>query len=360
MDSITQITLGAAVGEAVLGRQIGNKAMIWGGLAGLIPDLDVIPSQFMNAVDRVDFHRGITHSLIFALVLAPLLAWIARKLHPYYRGVSQLRWMLLFFLGLLTHALLDCFTTWGTQLFWPLDYRVAFQSVFVIDPLYSIPLLAGVVGAAFQRIGSVKRLRWNQVGLIISCGYLLLTLINKQYIEQQFQASLDQQNIAYQDITTRPTPFNNLLWSANAETADAFYTGYYSHLDEKWPIEFDRYPKRKALLTSEIRSKPVIQKLLGITQGKYVIEKGKKDDQLILHDLRFGQLAGWLPKSDYPRANDFVFSYEIDITTLLNSKKIGIDRPEPDMENATKILPLFWERLKGIGKKQRAGTAHQQ
>ena len=41
MDSVTQITLGAAVGEAVLGRKIGGRAMLWGAIAGTLPDLDV-------------------------------------------------------------------------------------------------------------------------------------------------------------------------------------------------------------------------------------------------------------------------------------------------------------------------------
>ncbi|MCB0468978.1 MAG: metal-dependent hydrolase, partial [Aequorivita sp.] len=48
MDSVTQIVLGAAVGEAVLGKKIGNKAMALGAIAGTIPDLDVLSSHFTD------------------------------------------------------------------------------------------------------------------------------------------------------------------------------------------------------------------------------------------------------------------------------------------------------------------------
>ena len=42
MDTVTQIGLGAAVGEAMLGRLVGRRALLWGGIFGLLPDLDVL------------------------------------------------------------------------------------------------------------------------------------------------------------------------------------------------------------------------------------------------------------------------------------------------------------------------------
>ena len=76
MDSLTQIVLGAAVGEVVLGRKIGNRAMLWGAVAGTIPDLDVmIGSLFMNEINGLAFHRAITHSIFFAVVFSFLIAY---------------------------------------------------------------------------------------------------------------------------------------------------------------------------------------------------------------------------------------------------------------------------------------------
>ena len=48
MDSLTQIVLGASVGEAALGRKVGNRAMVWGAIAGTIPDLDVISNGWVS------------------------------------------------------------------------------------------------------------------------------------------------------------------------------------------------------------------------------------------------------------------------------------------------------------------------
>ena len=67
MDSLTQMVLGAAVAEATLGKKVGNKAALWGAVAGTIPDLDVIGMFFLNTVDELHFHRGFTHSILFSL-----------------------------------------------------------------------------------------------------------------------------------------------------------------------------------------------------------------------------------------------------------------------------------------------------
>ena len=70
MDSLTQITLGAAVGEVVLGKKVGNRAMLWGAVGGTIPDLDVFSNFFTDEITALAFHRGITHSIFFS-VFAP-------------------------------------------------------------------------------------------------------------------------------------------------------------------------------------------------------------------------------------------------------------------------------------------------
>lgn len=72
MDSLTHIVLGAAIGEVVLGKKIGNRALIWGAIGETIPDLDVLGNFFLNPTEALAFHRGITHSILFA-VIAPLI-----------------------------------------------------------------------------------------------------------------------------------------------------------------------------------------------------------------------------------------------------------------------------------------------
>ena len=148
MDSVTQIALGAAVGEKVLGKKVGNKAPLWGATLGILPDLDVLGAAFLSGTDQLGFHRWVSHSLLFAVGGGLGIGWALSKLH---RDASWREWSTLAFWAILTHALLDCFTGYGTQLFSPFsNYPVAFGSIFVIDPLYTLPLAIGLIAALFH------------------------------------------------------------------------------------------------------------------------------------------------------------------------------------------------------------------
>ena len=132
MDSLTQIVLGAAVGEAVLGKKVGNKAMLYGAIAGTIPDLDVLASNFTDTVSALEIHRGFTHSIVFSIVFAPVFGWLVSKIESFKSFKS---WSWLFFWAFITHPLLDAHTTWGPQLFWPFDLRLAYKNILVVDPI---------------------------------------------------------------------------------------------------------------------------------------------------------------------------------------------------------------------------------
>ena len=73
----------------------------------------------------------------------------------------------------MTHPLLDLFTTYGTQLLAPLsDVRFAIDGIAIIDPIYSLPLLVGVVLASW-RVGPRERgARACLVALLLSHAYL--------------------------------------------------------------------------------------------------------------------------------------------------------------------------------------------
>jgi len=81
MDSLTQITLGAAVGEVVLGKKVGNRAMMWGAVAGTIPDLDVLSNLFVDDIQALAIHRGFSHSIVFAIITAPIFGWLVYRFY---------------------------------------------------------------------------------------------------------------------------------------------------------------------------------------------------------------------------------------------------------------------------------------
>lgn len=155
MDSLTQIVLGAACGEAVLGKKIGNKALLFGAIGGTIPDLDVIVGGIIhqNKIDAMLFHRGFMHSILFSVLAAFFFGWLVFKFYNTKKRIdttSQSDWVRLFFWSLLTHPILDCFTPYGTQLFAPFsNYRVAFNNIAVVDPLYTVPFLVCIIVLMF-------------------------------------------------------------------------------------------------------------------------------------------------------------------------------------------------------------------
>jgi inner membrane protein len=140
LDSLTQIALGAAVGEATLGRKVGSRAPLWGAICGTLPDLDVfIPLG--DPVSDFTYHRSFSHSLFVLAALTPLVVWLILKIHPQTRE-HRAGWAALVYLAFATHVLLDSFTVYGTQIFWPLDTTpVGWSTIFIIDPLYTLPLL---------------------------------------------------------------------------------------------------------------------------------------------------------------------------------------------------------------------------
>ncbi len=217
MDSLTQAVLGAAVGEAVLGKKVGNKAAVWGAVAGTLPDLDVVLNLFLNDIDQLVFHRSITHSFVFAMVLSPVLG---KLIFRFYRdGPATWRdWSWLSFAVLFTHPLLDCFTTYGTQVFQPFsNYPVSFHSIFVIDPLYTLPLIVGLLLALRRRPPASKRRRANYLGLSLSCLYLLLSVVIKIHVTSVFTEALGQQGLAYERIATRVSAIEQMPFSTNLD-----------------------------------------------------------------------------------------------------------------------------------------------
>jgi inner membrane protein len=331
MDSLTQIVLGAAVGEAVLGKKVGNRAMFYGAIAGTIPDLDVVSSFFVDTVTALEIHRGFTHSILFSVIFAPIFGFLVSKIDAY---KSLKGWSLLFFWAFFTHPILDAHTTWGTQLFWPLDIRLAFKTIFVIDPLYTLPFLVFLLLAIFQKKDAPKRQFFNRTGLIVSSSYLALTFLLKGVSFYQFKDALEMQNLTYQEIDTKPTPLNTVLWVANVKRENDFLIGNYSFFDKN-EIQFSSYPKNHQLI-DHLKDNEKMQRMIHISKGWFTILE--KDGELFYNDLRFGLL------STEENATNFVFQYRI----IANADgTINFVETEKNISEGKKLIGDLWERVKG-------------
>ena len=338
MDSLTQLTLGAAVGEAVAGRQAGWKAPVWGAALGTLPDLDVLANPFLTEAQSLVFHRSLTHSLLFAIVMAPLVGWALRRLHG--TDVQWSRWAMLTGTVLLTHIGLDCLTSYGTQIFWPFSrYPVILATIFIIDPLYTVPLALGLLlGLRWTPTARARRLA-NYAGLAVSSAYLLVTVLNKVHVNQVFETALDRQGYETTQVLTKPTPFNNLLWTAIAESRDGFYIGQYSLLDRaNAPVDFRYVPKRHDLLGDAAHSTEV-KRLQWFSRGYYAVRKSPEGTLRIV-DLRFG-------RSDLGLTNDgsYIFSFELIMGE--DGRVNRIRRQEPRVQLTATLLRRFVDRIRG-------------
>lgn len=282
MDSVTQAALGAAVGHTVLGRQIGGKALAWGALVATLPDLDVLVPLGDDVADFTG-HRSFSHSFVVQTVTAPLLAWaigyLQRSSRPFLRGRLALA-----YLCLVTHALVDALTVYGTQLWWPLSVPPTTGStIFIIDPAYTAPLLIGVAGALiWRRTGGH---RFNAICLVISTAYLLFTVLAKVYVDQITERTLAAQSIEHRGYLSMASPFNALLWRVVVIDDDGYYEGYRSLFDDSPDITFRRFPGNYELL-ADIQHEHAIQRLQWFTKGFYGVRQVRS--QIHIVDLRMG------------------------------------------------------------------------
>lgn len=288
MDSITQAVLGATVQAALLGRWQGRKALLYGAVLGSVPDLDVV-IDYGDAVAEMTYHRGFSHSIFVLSALAAVLAWVSRRWRPDPR-YSGMRLFVTLWLVLITHPLLDSFTSYGTQLFWPFPITpTAWSSVFIIDPFYTLPLLITVVVAAFAGLqGRVGR--WPAIALGLSSAYLAFSLAGKVMVERRLEPVMAERGLAEAQLFSSPTPFNTLLWRAVIVDGDDYYESLIGWFDGE-PPELVRLP-RGAALAALLEDSPQHARLAWFTNG--VLRYDVIGDDLVVTDLRLG-ITGFHP-----------------------------------------------------------------
>ena len=329
MDSLSQIGLGATVAVAVMGRRTAVwKAALWGAVAGTLPDLDVLIDHG-NPIHNMVLHRAETHALFWLTLFSlPLAAAVAR-----WHGEWPLwrRWWLALWLVLVTHPLLDAMTVYGTQLALPFsNHPFGVGSIFIIDPLYTLPLLVGA-GWALASRGSGRGLKANAAGLVLSTAYLAWGVAAQHQVDHIARASLAAQDIAAERVLVTPTAFNTLLWRVVAVAGEHYHEGFYSLLDASPQIAFDRFDRGVAL-ADELRGVDGVQRIAAFSTGFYKLHQ---DDGLVLvSDLRMGQE----PTYSFSFA---VAERQSPARPLAMPQQLGA---RPDIERG---LPWLWRRALG-------------
>ena len=269
MDSITQAALGAAIGQATLGKRIGGKAALAGALVATIPDLDVFLRVFYSSYDMLRIHRGISHSLLFGVLGALLLSVIFQRF-KLFKPISLLRLWWFNALCMVTHTLLDYCTSYGTQLFLPFsDVRLGLDIVNVVDPVYTIPLLLGTLGGLFIPKLKPYMYRWNAIGLTVSSCYLIFTFGVKMEMDKRLSHDLESEKILAKNILTMPVGVGSLNWYGIATADEGIYMKHYALFGEPFQ-SFQYFPQNDSLLN---RLEPqVAETMRWFAKGFFTVE----------------------------------------------------------------------------------------
>ena len=281
MDSLTQAALGAAIGEAALGKKLGWKGAALGAMIATIPDLDVVFYLFYNKFDMLSIHRGYSHSILFSIIGAFLISYVLRHV-KWTMHVSDIRIWIFTWLTLITHMLLDAFTTYGTQLYLPFsNNRVGFDSINVVDPIYTVPLLIGLLFSLVICKNKPSRRIYNYFGLAISTIYLMGTLGMKKYVKAEFADKLNQENISYNSLLTVPVGIANIHWFGVAKTDKQLLLQKYSILNDEIP-PFQVFPINEHLLD---KLKPELaDKMRWFAKGYYTVVE--HNDKIRIYNLQ--------------------------------------------------------------------------
>jgi len=340
MDSLTQIILGAACGEAVLGKKIGNRALLFGAIGGTIPDLDVFIGRllYQNEIQAMAFHRGFMHSIFFAIIGCFVFGWLTYKLYDFgkRKQITTLKdWVLLFFWSIFTHPILDCFTPYGTQLFTPFtNYRVAFNNISVADPLYTVPFLLCMIVLMFYNRERTRRKWWLKAGIYTSSAYMIFTIANKFHMDAVFEKSFINKGITYTRFSAQPTIFNNILWYAVAETETQYHLAYYSLLDKSNTTDnVITVDKNHGLLDMNDKN---LNTLTWFSKNYFNLSKKEAADTYKYTDLRYPMLNPNDP-------NTSVFNF-----TLYKNKGEWDILPFAGSPPTQEDFKVFIKRLKGV------------
>lgn len=338
MDSLTQITLGAAIGESLLGKKMGVRAAAWGALIGTVPDLDILANPFLDNVSELGFHRGFTHSILFCFLASPVFGYTINSFQKKWE-VGWRRWSQLVFLVFFTHILLDVQTTYGTQVFYPFsDYPITTDSIFIIDPVYTFLLLFGLIPALFMKKSSNIRKILNGGALLLSTLYLVWGLGIKAHVHSVYDASFENQFGYYDKIKTTPNGPTTFLWTGYIIRDDTVHQSVYSIFDEDTDLEFRAIPRNTKLIEG-IKNDEAIEALLWFSRGYYTVEE--KGGTLVFYDLRFGRSDLWLTNNE-----DAEFVWQNYILFDEEGNAASFELAEPSFEARSSILSRFIDRIK--------------
>ena len=335
MDPISQAALGALAPQALLRAPTATKRHLLrvgciGALAGMAPDLDVLIRSSSDPLLQLEFHRQFTHSLVFIPIGAALCAsvfWLFLRQHMRFLSI----WLVAC-LGYGTHGLLDACTTYGTLLLWPFsNTRVAWNTISVIDPLFTLPTLACVVMAGIKqsRLSALLGVAWV-------AAYLTLGTSQETRAINQGAALANHRGHEPTNISAKPSFGNLLLWKTVYEYDGQFWVDAVRVGIVPTTIEGDHVEKLVAVKQLPWLD-PVSQQARDIERFRWFSNDHlalDKNDPLLIVDIRYSHL---------PNEINGLWGIRLDPRAAVNEHVEWVTRRSAD----TAHFERLWALLKG-------------
>ena len=288
MDPLTQASLGGAIGAAFFHKHLGRRAVLFGALAGMSPDLDVLAGLWSDEWDTLAAHRGSSHSLVVLPIVAPVVGFLGSKAFDGGRDLKT--WIHLAFWAMWTHPILDSFTTYGTQLLAPFSSkRFVFDAVAIIDPLFTLPLLVTLL-LTYTPWGNSDRLqRWGRVALLWGVSYLAFGFALTVHAQSVARQELKAAGFAAVDVRAGTPFFFPLIRRISAyDEQGTFRVGFRSAVAPR-PIQWTELPSDQGPEVQRAKEHRGAEVFSWFADG--FVQATKDGEHVILHDRRYGLIS---------------------------------------------------------------------
>lgn len=327
--------VGAAVGEAMLGARLGNRALLWGGGLALAPlVLDLVAGLVLRNAPQLAFSGAATHSLAAVAVAA---AWLPRWLVPLWKKAKVSRGRIVWFAALtwLAGPLVACLTVPGVQLLWPIPApRWCADVLAPGDAMPGLLLAAPLVAMAWVRgkkkadLGKRRRRWWWSVGL--AGGYLVLLAAAKLWATAGFGADLARRGVGGAPHCASPTAWNPLLWRGLARSGDAVWLAHRSIWEGRpTPVRWIILPRHDEAFAT-FAATPEARRLAASSGDWWICRPNATG--LWLADLRAGEQRVW---GERPGMVDLRCRRAWHFQPGLPGDPVRRLRPEPRLGSAT-------------------------
>jgi inner membrane protein len=279
MDTLTHGLLGLTIGAIRRpdGTPTDRAVLLASVIAANLPDLDYLWPSDEPVLVTLRAHRGLSHALIAAPAVALAAAVVARLV------VRRAAFLPVYGMAVAAvvfgHILCDLWTGWGTRVLLPFsDRRIGLDWTGVIDPLVTLPLLAGAVIALSRRRGAWRRPLL--VALAVSAAYVGARACVRAALEVEVDARYGAAARVF------PAPLGVLRWRYVAPLPDGFAAGF---VEIGGDLVEERIGKTDPGALAEVQALPVGREVLAWARYPVVSRTRRADGghTLSVGDLRY-------------------------------------------------------------------------